>query len=376
MQKFLNLIIILSVVCVLLFLHRRMIEKSAKDMENRDYKAIRDILEEQRDDLAQSKKPIVWIHIPYEYNARNWQSFGSRNTYELNQPYLYVTIQSIINKCAGDFRICIIDDSAFSKLIPDWQIDMKLISNPISEKMRALGMVKLLYIYGGINLPVSFLCMRDMLPLYLECIDGDKPFVSENVDRNVTSSKFSFYPNMNFMGAPRKNHTIFQLMEFMQRTISKDFTAESVFVGDFDRWIEARMREQKINSLPGYVIGVKDINGEPVTVEELMGNTPLKFSTKMYGIWIPSHDLLKRRKFEWFTRLSVNQLLDANTILSKYILMSNVLDANGGIITELKADPGWVSFWDVPSDAPVWGLKPDFLGNNLLQLETPSYAGN
>ena len=33
MQKFLNLIIILSIVCVLLFLHRRMIEKSAKDTE-------------------------------------------------------------------------------------------------------------------------------------------------------------------------------------------------------------------------------------------------------------------------------------------------------------------------------------------------------
>ena len=171
----------------------------------------------------------------------------------------------------------------FSKLIPDWKIDMKLISNPISEKMRALGMVKLLYIYGGINLPVSFLCMRDMMPLYLECIDGDKPFVSENVDRNMTSSKFSFYPNMNFMGAPRKNDTIFQLMEFMQRTISKDFTAESVFVGDFDRWIEARMREQKINSLPGYVIGVKDINGRTYYSRRING----KYSFEIFykDVW-------------------------------------------------------------------------------------------
>ena len=75
-----------------------MIEKSAKDMENRDYKAIRDILEEQRDDLAQSKKPIVWIHIPYEINSRSWDSFYSRNSENLNQPYLYLTIESIINR--------------------------------------------------------------------------------------------------------------------------------------------------------------------------------------------------------------------------------------------------------------------------------------
>ena len=142
----------------------------------------------------------------------------------------------------------------------------------------------------------------------------------------MTSSKFSFYPNMNFMGAPRKNQTILKKIEFMQRTISNDFTADSVFKGDFDRWIEARVREQKINNLSGYLIGVKDINGDTIAVEELMGNSPIKFSTKMYGIWIPAHDLLNRRKFEWFTRLSVNQLLESNTILSKYILMSNVID--------------------------------------------------
>ena len=177
MQKFLNLIIIISIVSVLLFLHRRMLEKQAKMSEITDYSTIREILEEQRDDLAQSKKPIVWIHIPYEYNTRNWQSFGSRSTYDLNQPYLYVTIQTIINKCADKFRICIIDDTTFPKLIPDWKIDMNLISNPISDKMRALGMVKLLYIYGGINIPVSFLCMKDLELLYTKGTHDDKPFV-------------------------------------------------------------------------------------------------------------------------------------------------------------------------------------------------------
>lgn len=376
MQKFLNLIIIISIVSVLLFLHRRMLEKQAKMSEITDYSTIREILEEQRDDLAQSKKPIVWIHIPYEYNTRNWQSFGSRSTYDLNQPYLYVTIQTIINKCADKFRICIIDDTTFPKLIPDWKIDMNLISNPISDKMRALGMVKLLYIYGGINIPVSFLCMKDLELLYTKGTHDDKPFVCENIDRNVTSSSFSFYPSIDFMGAPRKNQTIMELMDFMQRTISSDFTAASVFIGDFDRWIEGRIRDQRINVISGSEIGVKDINGEPVTVEQLMGNTPIKFSPNMIGIWIPAKELLKRRKFEYFTRMSISQVLKANIILSKYIIMVNVVDENGAIITELKANPGWVSFWSVPSEAPVWGLKPDYLGNNVLKLKHPSYAGN
>ena len=54
--------------------------------------------------LAQSKKPIIWIHMVYDTNARWWPSFGSRNTDNLNQPYLYLTLKSIIDKCGDDFQ--------------------------------------------------------------------------------------------------------------------------------------------------------------------------------------------------------------------------------------------------------------------------------
>jgi hypothetical protein len=253
---------------------------------------------------------------------------------------------------------------------------MKLISNPISDKMRALGMAKLLYIYGGVSIPISFLCIRNIEPMYSKGVTGDKPFVCENIDRNITSTTYSFYPNMSFMGAPRKNELINQLVEFMQRAISNDFTAESVFIGEFDRWIESRVREGKMNTVSGSLLGVKDKQGNAITVDELMSNTPIKMAKDIYGIWIPSQEILKRRKFEWFARMSVSQILSANTILSKYIIMANIVDENGGIITELKANPDWVSFWSVPSQAPVWGLKPDLLGNNVIQLEEPSYAGN
>jgi len=56
--------------------------------------------------------------------------------------------------------------------------------------------------------------------------------------------------------------------------------------------------------------------------------------------------------------------------------MANIIDGDGGIITELRPKPSWVGFWSVPSQAPVWGLKPDNLGNHMLQLSEPSYAGN
>lgn len=376
MQNLLNFTILIVGVIVLLFLYQRIQRKQFLQGEREDYKSIQQILADQRDDLATSKLPILWIHIPYEYNARNWQSFGSRGSYDLNQPYLYLTIQSIINKCADSFRISIIDDQSFEKLIPDWNIDMKIVSNPINEKLRGLGLAKLLYIYGGMLVPASFLCMRDLAPMYSKGTSGNKMFVCENVDRNITSTSFDFYPDMNFMGAPKESPTTGKLIEFMQRTISKDFTAQTEFLGEFDRWIEGQAKKGAVNIIPGGEVGVKDGNDEPILLENLMSADPIDVVPSLYGVWIPAKDILSRRKYEWFARMSVDQIVDANIILSKYIVMANIIDGDGGIITELRPKPSWVGFWSVPSQAPVWGLKPDNLGNHMLQLSEPSYAGN
>ena len=39
--------------------------------------------------LAQTDKPILWVHVTFETNARWWPHFASRNTQCLNQPYQY-----------------------------------------------------------------------------------------------------------------------------------------------------------------------------------------------------------------------------------------------------------------------------------------------
>lgn len=377
MQKnILNFILIVVGTLVLLFLYRRMQMKNGLMRGPEQYKSVQQLLQEQRDDLAKSKKPILWVHIPYEYNARNWKSFGSRGTFDLNQPYLYLTMQSIVNKCGDSFQVCIVDDQSFEKLIPDWTINMKIISNPINEKIRALGMMKLLSIYGGMIVPVSFLCIRDLLPLYNQGTDGGKMFVCEDVDRNITSTSFDFSPNMQFMGCPKNNNTMTEFLDFMQRIITQDFTAQSKFIGDFNRWLGKRCKTGEVNLIDGCNVGTKNANDEPILIEELLASTPIDVCDNLYGIWIPAQDILSRRKYEWFARMSVTQVVDANLIISKYILMANIIDENGGLITELQAKPNWVSFWSVPSQAPVWGLKPNYLGNNVLQLKEPSYAGN
>ena len=67
-------------------------------------------------------------------------------------------------------------------------------------------------------------------------------------------------------------------------------------------------------------------------------------------------------------------ILKGNFILAKYILIASAPDSHLGVIEPLSQKPDWVSFWKVPSSAPVWGLKPNFLGDNVLKEKHPSSA--
>lgn len=366
MKSFTNLFILFFILIVLGILYKKFEDKRITEENEENYEAIQKYLLNDVT-LAKSKKPILWIHIPYEYNSRKWLSFGSRSSFDLNQPYLYLTVKSIITQCSQSFTICIIDDNAFNKLIPGWSIDMTRITNPILNNMRTLGLMKLIYIYGGLLCPVSFLCMKDLFSLYNKGITGGKMFLCETNDKNITSTTYDFYPSLTFCGAPKENETVNSLIDFIQRTSSKDLTADSVFLGDFDRWCESRIKSRQINLIDGTEIGTKTVDETPIKIEDLMSNHYLNLYPGTYGILIPSNELLNRIKYEWFTRMSAKQVLESDTIIGNYLLLSNAPDCQRGILEPLEVRPNWVGFWKTPNFPGLYGLKPNFLGDNLIK---------
>lgn len=367
-----NYIIMFIILIVIAILYQRYIEKHAYVSEYDNYNAIQNHLLKDSKLINKNKKPIMWIHIPYEYNARNWQSFGSRSSCELNQPYLYLTAKSIIKNCDDSFMICFIDDNSFSKLMPEWNIDLSIVGEPISSYIRQLGIMKLIYKYGGINVPLSFLCFKNLYGLYQQGTKYNKMFIGENIDNNITSTHFDFYPNIEFIGANQGNNTMGELIEFMQRVISNDYTAQAEFLGDFNRWCNKRVETGKIYLIEGKYLGIKTLEDDPVLIENLLGENYINYYKDMYGIWIPSKMILKRRAYEWFARMSEKQVLKGNFILAKYILIASAPDSHLGVIEPLSQKPDWVSFWKVPSNAPVWGLKPIDLGNYVPKESYPN----
>jgi hypothetical protein len=197
-------------------------------------------------------------------------------------------------------------------------------------------------------------------------------FICETVDRNSTSTYVNFYPNVSFCGANKECETISEFCNYIQTISSHDHTAETKFLGQFDRWCMKNVQEGKINLIEGIEIGTKTINEQQIILDDLMSNQYLDLYKGTYGILIPSNELLNRLNFGWFVRMSTKQVLESDTIIGNYLLLSIGPEQTQGILEPLEVKPNWINFWKIPSDAPNWGLKPNFLGDNLNTLKYPS----
>jgi len=374
-SNYTNIILFIGLLLVAGYLYNRYQNKQDILTRTDNYDSIRKYLLTDPDtdgNLGNVKKPILWIPVHYEYNSRNWISFGSRSSFDLNQPYLYLTVRTIIAQCSDSFHICLIDDKSLSKLLPGWKINMGRVSGSTIEYARQLGLAKLLHEYGGLIVPPSFVCMRDLIGLYQMAENNNKMIICETINRNITSTTSEVFPNMNFMGAPKGCQVVGELVDFIESTMKKDYTAAAQFLGEFDRWCEYRVRKNKIIKIDGKLIGTKDMNDNMVLIDDLMSNEYIDFYADAYGIYIPADEVLNRRHYEWFARLSQEQVLNGKIIICKYILLATAPDAKMGVIEPLKNKPHWVGFWSTPLGAPLYGMKPIYLPDDSLKLKYPS----
>jgi hypothetical protein len=272
-------------------------------------------------------RPKIWIHTKYDINSRKWKDFYSRNTTDLNQPYIHLTIKTIINHCGSDFNICLIDDETFSKLIPSWDVDLNTLAEPMKSHFRQLGLAQLVYFYGGMVVPNSFCCTKNLIELYKEGTDSKRPFFCEAINRTVNNlnqkRKQLFVPGIYFMGAVKNDPCVLQLIEYL-KSICKDphFSSECEFVGNVSQWLINANKQQLINLLGGELIGIKSEDRKQILLDNLMEENFLNVHNRLFGIYIPEDEVLARTKYQWFAYLPSDQILKSNMIISKYLMAS------------------------------------------------------
>jgi len=268
------------------------------------------------------KKPLLWLHMKYDINSRWWSSFYSRNSTDLNQPYLYLTIKSIIDMCGQDFHICLIDDESFGKLMPDWTVDVSLLAEPVKTKVREIALAKLLYRYGGLQVPPSFICFQSLLPLYTSNLAHHSMFVAELLNKTVSASEHLYFPNTTFLGCAKETPLMLEYINFLEHVISQDFVEESHILGASGQWCQAKILKGDVGLIQADVVGQKDAEGGSITLDRLMQNTYVNLAGNVLGLYIPADELLKRFAYNWFARLSAKQALESDTTIGKYLLIA------------------------------------------------------
>lgn len=273
--------------------------------------------------LSSINKPIIWVHIDYKKNSRNWESFGSRNSLELNQDYLYLTLRSIIDKCGEYFHIILIDDESFSKLLPDWKVDFVKISDPQKNYIRTLALMKVLYTYGGMLIEPSFILFKSLKPIYEKILNEDKMCVGEFPNKSINSHIMNFMPSTKFIGCKKNCNKVKEFSKHLEILVNQDYTNEINLEDLINKWLLSNTQNNEIDYIDGKFIGTKDVDGKIIELDRLLGSTYLELNLSTYGLYIPQDDLLKRKNYNWFIYLTPPEILESNTNIGKYLLLSN-----------------------------------------------------
>ena len=269
-------------------------------------------------------KPILWIHIEYDVNSRRWLNYGSRNTTDLNQPYLYLTIRSIIQKCSESFHVCLIDDASFNKLMPGWLIKAQNLPSPLRPHLRELAFAKLLEMYGGMRIPPSFICFRDLISVYNNALLPASAFVGEMLATSSVSAVAEFFPSTEIMGCKRNSPVIQKYISYLEVLISKDYTNEMDFLGECGRWCYSEILNGNMSAITSTMFGIQTASGgNAILIDDLIGDQDVDLDKTALGLYIPERELLRRTAFGWFVRMSPEQVLESNTLIGKYLLYSN-----------------------------------------------------
>ena len=276
-------------------------QKQGFSEDQQNYELIKKYL--LNDDTVLGNKPIMWVHTVRDVNARHWPSFMSRNTTDLNQPYIGMCIESIVKHCGDSFNVVLIDDHSFDKLIPGWNVSIVDTADPVKSHLRTLAICKLLYYFGGVVCPNSFLCLKDLKPIYDEQLKDGNGFV---------------FDSGLFIGSRKHSPAMREVLNYLEALNSHDFTNEQDFLGKVGNFLST-----KFPVMDGKLVGlVTETHNKPVLIEDLLETSYTDIPESAYGVLIPARDILTRNKYKWFARQSKAQVLDGHLAVSRYFVLA------------------------------------------------------
>jgi hypothetical protein len=271
--------------------------------------------------------PTLWIYLNNsELNSRHWTGFEERSSRVINLPFLNLCYQTCVKANGQQYRVEVIGGlSDIAVRFGGWEHLPTPLQNPIANVrepelnwIRAAVLAK----WGGLWVSPATIWLRPMcqLPKDRVVLFGSDDEVSFVGDCGTD------VPSLRVAWSPIPQHPIWVSWEQRARARLEKMSGGAEFRRDemtdaMTAIREAEERKEPIDVRPTVELTRKGAAGRRIQLEDLLaagqeGSLPFNISQHASYVPIPWPELQERKAFGWFLRMSEEQIMDSDLVVS------------------------------------------------------------
>jgi hypothetical protein len=261
--------------------------------------------------------PAIWIYVDdTDVNSRWWTDFGARSSRVLNLPFLNLCYQTIVAAAGQRYRVEVIGGLADAERrlggLPEPMRNKRL---PLRDEEMTYLKVAFLEKFGGLWMGPATICLRaiPMLPNDKIVLFGSDPL------ETYAGREGTFLPNQHAMWSPKPHHPFFtQWCNILTTRIEEQHTGKEIRYDKNWDILFVGTGKQDVIMMPAAELTRKK-NGRKIELEDLLAagtEGVLPFDVPADAIYVPFPwpELLERRMFGWFLRLSEEQVMESDLV--------------------------------------------------------------
>lgn len=296
-------VLALTAISVGLVMNKKIIEEDAFSQRN--------LLDKGLDNTT------LWLYYDQsEVNSRWWNDFGARSSRVLHKPYLNLCYQSIAKYNGQTYNIKILAGlSDVAILLGGWSELPKPLQNPIApvnEAEKNYIRATILRRYGGLWVEPSTICFKPFPKM------NKVTFFGTDKDETFSDSHGTPVPNTQVMYSPVANNKVFVELEelSLKRIVHQEGGKQ--FRKDIKWDIKDLMSKysSEIDYMPNSEFS-RNKSGRRIQFEDLLSSNIIPIPNSCIYAPIDSDELENRQNFGWFLRMSEEQILESDLLISK-----------------------------------------------------------
>ena len=264
-------------------------------------------------------KPKIFIHVPYEKNSRNWESFGSRTTEDLNLSIAYLCIKSVIKHCGYKYDVILFDNDNIEELLEKYNLhdecsnrNHKTLNNIQLKYWENYCKAKILYYFGGTMMSPYFYFNQCPSPKYLK---SRKLHGLYYVNEGLKNTNEILVASMDhYMVSNKHNSDLNIYLNYLKELCLGDHIADASKYDKMYKHLEG------LQLFDPREFCITNQNNEPIFYDDwLSANKQLNMLPSHFCVYI-NIDLHKQQtKNGWFLKMNPKQIIESNTIIGQYL---------------------------------------------------------